>query len=145
MVAIVGPGTAFALDGASFVVSALALAAIRTRPARQVTSHGIRQTFTEVGEGLAFVRRNPWCWATLLAAMLSLLCFVGPVQVLLPFLVKNRLSLGADSLGLIFAVGGVGSIGAAIAIGQRGLPRRRVTVMYGVWAAGVALLAGYGS
>jgi DHA3 family tetracycline resistance protein-like MFS transporter len=144
MVAIVGPGTAFALDGASFVVSALALAAIRTRPARQVTSHGIRQTFTEVGEGLAFVRRNPWCWATLLAAMLSLLCFVGPVQVLLPFLVKNRLSLGADSLGLIFAVGGVGSIGAAIAIGQRGLPRRRVTVMYGVWAAGVALLAGYG-
>ena len=33
---------------------------------------------------------------------------------------------------------------AAIAIGQLGLPRRYVTVMYAAWALGVALLAGYG-
>jgi DHA3 family tetracycline resistance protein-like MFS transporter len=33
---------------------------------------------------------------------------------------------------------------AAVWLGQSGLPRRRVTVMYGAWSAGVALLAGYG-
>jgi MFS family permease len=143
-VAVVGPGTAFAIDGASFLVSAVALTGIRSRPTRAVVSHGVRQTIAEVGEGLAFVRRNPWCWATLLAAMFSLLAFIGPVQVLLPFLVKNRLGLDADALGYIYGIGGIGSIVAAIWIGQRGIPRLRVTIMYGSWAVGVALLAGYG-
>ena len=143
-VAALGPGTAFVVDGASFLLSALALAAIATRPTRQVVAHGVRQTIAEVGEGLAFVRRNPWCWATLVAAMFSLLVFIGPVQVLLPYLVKYRLGLEADALGIIFAVGGVGSIVAAVWLGQSGLPRQRVTVMYGAWSAGVALLAGYG-
>ena len=143
-VAALGPGTAFVVDGASFLLSAVALAAIATRPTRHVVAHGVRQTISEVGEGLAFVRRNPWCWATLVAAMFSLLVFIGPVQVLLPYLVKYRLGLEADALGIIFAVGGVGSIVAAVWLGQSGLPRRRVTVMYGAWSAGVALLAGYG-
>ncbi len=76
--------------------------------------------------------------------MFSLLCFIGPVQVLLPFLVKNQLALGPEALGAIFAIGGIGSVVSAIAIGQLGLPRRYVTVMYAAWALGVALLAGYG-
>ncbi len=33
---------------------------------------------------------------------------------------------------------------AALVIGQVGLPRRTITVMYVSWAVGVALLAGYG-
>ncbi len=143
-VAGLGPGTAFVVDGTSFLVSAVAIGLIATRPHRTVVAHGLRQTITEVGEGLAFVRRNPWCWATLLSAMFSLLVFIGPVQVLLPYLVKNRLGLGPEALGAIFAVSGVGAIGAAIAVGQLGLPRRRITIMYLVWSAGVALFAGYG-
>jgi DHA3 family tetracycline resistance protein-like MFS transporter len=120
------------------------LAAITARPVRRATEASLRRTIAEVGEGLDFVRRTPWLWATLVSAMFSLLLFVGPVQVLLPFLVKNRLALEADALGLIFAVGGIGSVLAAVAVGQLGLPRLRVTVMYAVWALGVALLAGYG-
>jgi MFS family permease len=144
VVASAGPGSAFLVDASSFVLSAIAIAFITTRPSRHVVAHGLRQTIAEVGEGLAFVRRNPWCWATLLSAMFSLLVFVGPVQVLLPFIVKNELGLGADALGAIFAVGGVGSIAAAVAIGQLGLPRLRITVMYATWSSGVALFAGYG-
>ncbi|HEX5579607.1 MAG TPA: MFS transporter [Candidatus Limnocylindria bacterium] len=144
VVAASSAGTAFVVDALSFLVSAVAIAAISRPPARQVVSHGLRQAIAEVGEGLAFARRTPWLWATLLSAMFSLLCFIGPVQVLLPFLVKNRLDLGPDSLGAIFAIGGIGSVLSAIAIGQLGLPRRYVTVMYACWAVGVALLAGYG-
>jgi hypothetical protein len=144
VVAGVGPGAAFLVDASSFVASALAIAFITVRPTRQVVAHGVRQAIAEVGEGLAFVRRNPWCWATLLSAMFSLLVFIGPVQVLLPFLVKNQLGLGPDALGAIFAVGGVGSIAAAVAVGQLGLPRRRITIMYAAWSGGVALFAGYG-
>jgi MFS family permease len=144
VVAGVGPGSAFVVDGGSFLVSALALAAIGTRPVRRAVDHGLRQTLVEMREGFAFVRAHPWIWATLLSAMFSLLAFIGPVQVLLPYLVKNRLELGPEALGFIFAVSGVGSILAALGIGQFGLPRRRITVMYAVWSGGVALLAGYG-
>lgn len=143
-VAGLGPGVAFVVDGSSFLLSAVAILLISARPTRAVVAHGLRQTVAEVREGLAFVRRNPWCWATLLSAMFSLLVFIGPVQVLLPYLVKNRLELGPEALGAIFAVSGVGAIGAAIAVGQLGLPRRRITIMYVVWSAGVALFAGYG-
>jgi len=144
VVALLGAGSAFLVDAATFLISAAAISAITVRPAREVVAHGVRQTVAEVGEGLAFVRRTPWLWATLVAAMFSLLVFVGPTQVLLPFLVKNRLQLGPEALGTIFAVSGIGSVVAAIGLGQWGIPRRRITAMYATWTAGVALLAGYG-
>jgi MFS family permease len=144
VVALAGPGTAFLVDASSFLLSALAIWAIAARPTTEVVGHGLRQTLAEMGEGFTFVRRNPWCWATLLAAMFSLLVFIGPVQVLLPYLVKNRLGLGAESLGFIYAFSGIGSILAALLIGQLGLPRLKVTAMYLVWSVGVGLLAGYG-
>jgi MFS family permease len=143
-VAIAGAGMAFVVDASSFLLSAVAVGAIATRPIIEVTGHAARQTLMEIGEGFRFVRRNPWCYATLLAAMFSLLVFVGPMQVLLPYLVKNKLLLGAESLGFIYAVSGVGSIVAALLVGQLGMPRLKITAMYLVWSVGVALLAGYG-
>jgi DHA3 family tetracycline resistance protein-like MFS transporter len=104
----------------------------------------VRQTLHEVREGLAYVRATPWIWATLVSAMLSLLVWIGPQEVLLPFLVKNRLALGPDALGGIFAAGGVGAILMAITIGQLGQPRRRVSAMFASWSIGVLLIAGYG-
>jgi DHA3 family tetracycline resistance protein-like MFS transporter len=144
VVAGVGSGTAFLIDAASFLASAVSVAAIARRPRREVTDHGVRQTLHEVREGLAFVRATPWIWATLLSAMLSLLVWIGPQEVLLPFLVKNRLTLGPDALGGIFAVGGVGAILMAITVGQLGQPRLRVTIMFLSWSVGVLLIAGYG-
>jgi len=141
-VAAFGPGLAFGIDAVSFVGSALAIAAIGTRPKARPTGRlSPRTTFAEVGEGLRFVRGQPWIWATLVAAMLSLLVFLGPLEVLVPFLVKNRLGQGPESLGAIFAAGGVGSIAMALAIGQLGLPRRRMTVMFAAWSGGVAAMA----
>lgn len=143
-VAAVGSGAAFLVDGASFLLSAVAVAAIRYRPLSKTVEHGARQALREVGEGLAYVRSKPWIWATLISSMLSLLLFVGPEEVLLPFLVKNRLELGADALGLIFAVGGVGAIVMAVIVGQAGLPRRTITVMFVSWTVAVLMIGGFG-
>jgi DHA3 family tetracycline resistance protein-like MFS transporter len=145
VIALVGSGTAFLVDGASFLVSAAAVAFIRPHPMHvDPGGHGVRQTIRQVREGLAFVRRTPWIWATLLSAMLSLLAFFGPVQTLVPFLIKNRLNLGPESVGLLFAVGGVGSILTALIVSQVGLPRKRITVMFAAWSFGVGLMAVYG-
>jgi MFS family permease len=143
-VALLGPGAAFGVDALTFVASGVALAAIRPRRELGTAAVGLRRTLVDIGEGFRFVRANPWCWATLVAAMLSLLVFFGPVEVLVPYLVKNRLQLGPESLGAIFAFGGVGAIVTAIAVGQLGLPRRRITVMYAAWSVGVAMMAVYG-
>lgn len=145
VVGAAGPAPAFAVDALSFVVSAFAIWHIRTRPAaRAVVDHGLRATVAEVKEGFRYVRSKPWIWATLVSAMFSLLVFIGPIEVLVPFVIKNKLELGPEALGLIFAVGGIGSLVMSVLIGMFGLPRRRVTVMYVAWAIGVLGTAGYG-
>ena len=53
----------------------------------------------ELGEAVVFVRSQPWLWATLVAASLSLLLFLGPLEVLLPFVVRNDLHAGAWGYG----------------------------------------------
>ena len=85
-----------------------------------------------------------WLWGTLAAAAAAYLVFLGPSEVLLPYMVKNELHASAADLGLVFAAGGVGAIGAALWMGQRGHPRRDVTVMYVTWTLATVAIAGYG-
>ena len=50
----------------------------------------------------------------------------------------------AADLGLVFAAGGLGSMACAVAMGQRGLPRRDITFMYIAWTLATLAVAGYG-
>lgn len=144
LVAAGGAGVGFAVDAASFAVSALFIAAIRPRPGTKPAADTSSSAIKEMREGLRYVRREPWLWATLAAAGLSIFAFFGPLQVLLPFRLKNDLGLGPGSFGAVLAAGGVGSILAALYLGQRGLPRKVMTWMYVGWGAAtleVALFA----
>jgi hypothetical protein len=98
----------------------------------------------ELREGFAFVRAHAWLWATLLAAAVFLLAYWGPIEVLVPYRVRNELGGSAGDFGLVLACGGVGSILAAFVLGQRGLPRRHITFMYSAWALGSLALVGFG-
>jgi uncharacterized membrane protein len=89
------------------------------------------------------VRANPWLWGTLCGAALALLAFYGPAQVLLPFLVKNELHAGGGTFGAIRAIGGLGALVAAFAVGQSGLPGRFVSAMLITWALQCLAVAGY--
>ena len=142
IVATLGPGEAFLFDAGTFAVSAAVLAFLSPRPllARNEATSLLR----DVREGLAFVRARPWLWATLLAAAFFLLAYWGPIDVLVPFRVKNELGGSAGDYGLILACGGLGSIVAAALVGRRGLPRRHITFMYFAWAFGALMLAGLG-
>ena len=79
-----------------------------------------------------------------MSAAIAYLLFMGPTEVLLPYIVKNRLADGAGDLGLVFAAGGLGSLACAAAVGQLGLPRRTLTFMYLTWTVATLAIAGYG-
>jgi DHA3 family tetracycline resistance protein-like MFS transporter len=141
IVAAVGSGGAFAVDAASFLASMAAIAAIRPVPAAVMTAGS---TGAAIADGIRFVRSQVWLWATLVSAAVAYLAFMGPTEALLPFVVKNELHASAAALGLVFAAGGVGAIGAALIMGQRGQPRRDVTFMYACWTLATLAVAGYG-
>jgi MFS family permease len=137
-----GAGLAFTVDAISFCVSAVAVLAMRST--RRAPAEGPVSHLGAIREGLGFIRRRVWLWGTLVAAAATYLVFLGPSEVLLPFLVKNELHASAGTLGLVFAAGGVGAVGAAIWMGHHGHPRRDVTVMYGTWTLATLAIAGYG-
>jgi MFS family permease len=141
-VSAIGAGWTFGLDAASFAVSVVALLAMAPAPAPAATE--ARVGVREIKAGLSYVRSHAWLWATLVSAAIAYLLFMGPIEVLLPFVVKHRFADGARDLGLIFAAGGLGSLICALAIGQFGLPRRSLTFMYAVWTVATLAVAGYG-
>jgi len=141
LIGLAGAGAAFLVDAGTFAFSAVAFLLMRTRslPDLSVTPSVKR----EVLEGISYVRSRTWLWATLGALTVSLLFFLGPVYVLMPYVVKNSLQSGAEGLGLIFAAGGVGAVAAALFRGQLGLPRRPLAVVYVAWTATAFSLLGY--
>ena len=69
---------------------------------------------------------------------------MGPTEVLLPYIVKNDLHGVGATLGLVFAAGGVGAIGSALVMGQRGSRDGSITLMYATWTVATLAVAGYG-
>jgi DHA3 family tetracycline resistance protein-like MFS transporter len=141
LIGLAGAGTAFLADAGTFAFSATAFLLMRTR---SLPGAGSRHSIgREIAAGIHFVRSQTWLWATLGTVAFSMLFFLGPVYVLMPYVVKNSLHGGAGGLGLVFAAGGVGAIVAALLRGQLGLPRRPLTVVYLAWAGTAFSLVGY--
>jgi MFS family permease len=142
LVAALGAGSAFAFDALSFLASAVALLAMRSRVSGRRAEVG--SVAADVRGGFDYVRRHVWLWGTFAAAAIAYLCFMGPTEVLLPYVVKNSLHGSAADLGLILAAGGIGSVACAVAMSQGGLPRREITFIYLVWTLATLAVAGYG-
>jgi Transmembrane secretion effector len=144
IVALLGPGKGFLIDAATFAASAVAVALIRKRPKRRVeTGRDSPSALRDIKEGFAFVKSEPWLWASIVAAALGLLAFWGPFEVLLPFIVKNNLHEDANAFGLVIAAGGVGAVLGAVVMGQRGVPKHPILVTYLCWSIGTFLLLGF--
>ncbi len=142
LVAAAGTGVTFAIDAGTFLVSSVAV--VFMRPPPHVRSEHVDSSLDAVREGFRFVRSHVWLWGTLLSAAIAYLAFMGPAEVLLPYVVKNSIGGSARDLGLVFAAGGIGAVGAALYMGQRGHPRRDVSVMYATWTLATLAVAGYG-
>ena len=98
----------------------------------------------DVRQGLRYVRRHVWLWGTFLSATFTYLLFIGPTQVLLPYIVRNTLHQSASAYGVVLAAGGVGALVGAVAMGRSNGPRRPMTWIYLWWTVATLGVAGYG-
>jgi DHA3 family tetracycline resistance protein-like MFS transporter len=134
-------GAALALDAATFAASLVALLFIAPKPAAvRVDPPSMRQ---DLAEAWRYVRAHAWLWVTLASAALSLLASYGPMEVLLPYVIKNDLEQDAATFGFVLGAGGVGAILAAVIVGRSEMPRRAVTLMYASWTVATLLTGGF--
>jgi MFS family permease len=146
IIAAASVGGAFLIDAATFAISAICIVLIRDRGSSAAGEKATprESTFGQMKEGFRFVRTRVWLWGTFATAAIAYLLFMGPTEVLLPLLVKRDLRGSAATLGLVFAMGGLGAILGALIMGRRGIPRRHVSFMYVAWALATFAVAGYG-
>jgi MFS family permease len=130
-----GPGSA---DRAGAQADATAAAdASAQAPAKSSLREDLR-------EGVSYTLRTPWLLWTLLWACISVLFLIGPIEVLLPFVVRDQLGGDARMFGFLLAIMGAGGAAASLATASFPLPRRYLTVMMVSWGAGSLPIAAVG-
>ncbi|HXF01569.1 MAG TPA: MFS transporter [Arthrobacter sp.] len=98
----------------------------------------------DLREGVSYTLKTPWLLWTLLWAVVSVLIFIGPIEVLLPFAVADQLGGDSKTFGFLLGIFGIGgAVGALITASLR-LPRRYLTVMLLCWGAGALPIAAIG-
>jgi len=122
LVLTVGGATAFALDAATFVVSALTLSRVRARPRGEASEGG--GLWRELLQGWSAVRQRTWVWATVAAFAVAVLVAYAPFFVLGAAVARHV--YGSEAVfGLTNATWGAGTVLGALA-GARWRPRRPI-------------------
>ena len=99
----------------------------------------------DLRDGLLFVVRTRWLLWTLLFASMWVFLALGPIDVLLPFIARERFAHGEQMYGFMLAAFGLGSALGALGVSSRRLPRRYLTVMMLMWGLGSVPLAVVGA
>ena len=120
LIAAYGVGTAFLLNGISFVAVLAALVAMRTDGAPHP---GARATMREeIMQSLRYARRTPRI-LLVLALLLFVSLFVINFNVVVPLLARDVFAAGAHGFGLLMACLGVGAVLGAVGVASAGLRR----------------------
>lgn len=127
-----------------FAVGLVLLVAARPEPAERLLAAAGREKphpLTDLRDGFVFVLRTRWLLWTLLFASMWVLLAMGPMDVLLPFIARERFVHGGQIYGFVLAAYGFGSALGALAVSTRALPRRYLTMMMMLWGLGSLPLA----
>ncbi len=88
----IGAGWAFALDAATFLISAAFLSRVRPRARGEVRKDGERRpsVWASIREGAREVRSRAWVWATLASFCVALFCSLASWFVLGPIVAREQ-------------------------------------------------------
>lgn len=141
---MLGIGVAFAIDAATFVVSALALSFIRLAPLAAAGGESRQEggMFASIAEGLRVMWQDRVLRYYFVLIAAANLLITGPFSVGIPVLADREYSGGAAAFGLVLSVYGAGSLAGVVLAGLRKRPsaRRFPALMLGLTAfMGVSL------
>ncbi|MET1044206.1 MAG: MFS transporter [Microbacteriaceae bacterium] len=146
-IAAFSPAAAFVLVAASQLLAVVGLALMKSTALRRTLDtdaakqHPIVSVLRDVREGFVYMVRTPWLLGTLVFACLLILVIMGPIEVLLPFAVKDQAGGGPGGFALALAAFGIGGAAGSIFVASVRLPRRYLTVMNLLWGLGCVPLA----
>ncbi len=98
-------------------------------PAPARPANGVRGLLADIREGIGYITGSTWLWLTIALAALGNVA-MAPLQVTLPKLVRDTYHQGVWLLGATLSATAIGSIGAALVMGQIGRMRRRGVLAY---------------
>ena len=138
------PAAAFALDAATFLVSAALLVRVRprergapvTEPAAPASVWG------DVRAGFAEVRSRSWVWATLAAFCIALFFALAPLFVVGPLVAEEHYG-DIAVFGYVFAAFGAGMVAGSLAAlrWRPRYPMRQAMTLILLWPVAIALFA----
>ncbi|MET1051081.1 MAG: MFS transporter [Mycetocola sp.] len=138
-IAAFSPGLAFALVAGAQLLAVCGLLFIHVTPVRREIGepqHPLRALTSDLREGFVYMWRTPWLLGTLLYACLLVFVIMGPIEVLLPFAVRDQTGGGPGAFALVLAAFGVGGAIGSLVVASMKLPRRYLTIMNMLWGAG---------
>ncbi|WP_319804561.1 MFS transporter [Nocardioides malaquae] len=138
VVGAAAPAAAFGIASASMFCALLALVSVPRTPLRRTldpahAAHPVRSALTDMREGFAYMLRTPWLLATLSFACLMLLVMMGPLEVLIPFMIKSELGGDASDHSLVLAAFGIGGALGSFVMSSIRMPRRYLTLLILGW------------
>jgi MFS family permease len=129
LVATAGPGWALGFDGATYLISAAILAAMRIKRAERVETPSV---WRELAEGWSEFSSRTWLWAVVASAAVGNTVWMGASLVLGPLVAKEYLG-GAASWGIIMASQGAGLLAGGLLL-LRFRPQRLLLVGMGAFS-----------
>ena len=136
--ALVGPDRVyFIIAGLSFL--SVGLTTLVPKPERSAAASQRRNMFSDIGAGLVYIRGNSMVLVLLVMGLATTL-LASPFRMLLPVFVVDIYHRGPDSMGLLVAIMGGGSLVGSLAIAALGDWRRGMLLIIGSLISGIALL-----
>jgi len=141
VIAMVNPAAAIGLAALTSLLGLLALTRVPRTSVRRSLSReegasatgAIGATVRDVREGFSYMVRTPWLLATLLFASVMALMLMGPLEVLLPFLIRDGLGGGPDEHAIVLGAFGIGSATGSLLMASLPTPRRYLTAVNVMW------------
>lgn len=121
------------------VLTLVPLTAVRrelAEPGPGGAAHAVATALADMREGFVYMVRTPWLLATLLFASVMILAMMGPLEVLVPFLIKDELGGGPGDHAWVMAMFGIGGAVGSLVMASLRMPRRYLTWMNLMWGIG---------
>ena len=135
--ALTGPANVyFVIVGLSIV--AVVMTTLISSPTGAATTSR-RSMMNDIGAGLTYIRGNQMVLVLLLMGLATTL-LASPFRMLLPVFVVDIYGRGPDSMGLLIAIMGGGSLAGSLVIAALGNWRRGLLLIAGAFASGLALI-----